>query len=325
MEKIREHLLSRPIASIYNASNEKNDDVALKLMCVIDFFIEKRGLNAAIDAVPKLREQLLSWASFKSFRYYSYMASSEWFTGKILQCKRCEFIGPYLKTLTHMAVNHDLHIGLKKCVWCNRMDFRTHIAENTAQECYEMYLAKEQIFNYTDTKLIIDFYDILKTIGIQLDVRIKRSDQYAGTGYKSNDYLLDVDLEGEVNQSIQVFNLKKKQQKEINIIKLNTFFRKAMKHFHGKEAHTFYGANIRNDDFLNNEPDERGHRTRMASPSHQWQPLNVTQAYGTYIALQVDSIKNPDIKQQTKRLIQEIIDNAQKEDNDNARKVEFVG
>lgn len=322
MEKIREHLEGRPIALILAVCKEKDSALALKLLCVIDYFIEKRQLNADIDSIPKMREQLLNWHSFESFRFYNYLASG-WFTREILQCKRCEFIGPYLTTLTHMAVNHDLHIGLKKCAWCNRMDFQEHIAQNTVQECYEMYLAKEQIHNVVYPKVVVDFYDMLKTIGGALEVKIRRREPFGGIGYKSKDYLFDIDSDGDVDQSVTVFSMKRKHRKEINTLELNKLFRKAMEHFHRKDASTFYNALSNEQNIISSSAGATRTAKYESTQSEQTTPTprtpsgtatDRTQAFATYVAVEVDSIQSPDVKNRTKRLIQAIIANGQDED-----------
>lgn len=356
MDKIREHLEGRPIAPNLAACKEKDSVLALKLLCVIDYFIEKRKLNADIDAIPKMREQLLNWHSYESFRFYNYSASN-WFTREILQCKRCEFIGPYLTTLIHMvsieislgsllckkkpninsivllvrisqAVNHDLHIGLKKCAWCSRMNFQEHIAQNTVQECYEMYLAKEQIHNPDYPKVVVDFYDMIKTIAGALEVKICRKDSFAGIGYKSKDYLFDVDSDGDVDQSVTVFSMKRKYRKEINTLELNKLFRKAMEHFHRQDASKFYNA-LANEQCtvsLQNILSSSAGATRTAkcestqsermtsTPQTPSRTAPRTQAFATYVALEVDSIQSPDVQNRTKRLIQDVIANAQEED-----------
>lgn len=346
MEKIREHLRGRPIAPIFQASTEKESEVALKVMCIIDYFIAKRNMNEAIDTEPKLREQLLHWSSFENFWYYIYSAPADWFTTEVLQCKRCEFIGPYLTTLTHMAVNHDLHIGLKKCVWCDRVDFETHVKENTKKECYEMYLAKQQIPN-VHPHVVTEFYDMLKTIAGALRVRTRRSVEYASAGYKSKDYLLGSDSEGEVDQVVLVFNKKRKRTKEIDPFQLKRFFELAMHHFHGRKAAQFYNAfankssaDSSKDDVDSDEHEYRAKRMRTTSASTQssssvhsssstqfssasgfgsQSPFNTTNivdqaAYAAEIALRMSSLKTPEIKQRTMRLIEDVIANGESED-----------
>ena len=216
------------------------------------------------------------------------------------------------------------------------MEYQAHVFDHTAKECYEMYLAKKQIQNQKYPRVVVDFYNMLRSVGSALDVKIKRTEVFAGIGYKSQDYLLDLDDEGDMDQSLLVFSPKRKHKREINTFKLNQLLRKAMEHFHGSDAHRFYGAfaNTRYadpvDDVLgsNARPSKAqrtSHNTRATTESRppigQSAPLppntassTTSQAFAAYMAAELDDIKNPDVKRRTKRLIQEVIANGQEED-----------
>lgn len=86
------YLLHRPIASILEKSTEKNDLKALKVMCVIDFEMDKRGYYVQMEKHHKLKEQLLNFHSFGSLQFYDCRVNAG-IGSRVLQCKFCELIG----------------------------------------------------------------------------------------------------------------------------------------------------------------------------------------------------------------------------------------
>lgn len=207
------------------------------------------------------------------------------------------------------------------------MEYQAHLFEHTAKECYEVYLAKKQIQNQKYPKVVVDFYSMLRSIGSALEVKIKRTEVFAGIGYKSQDYLLDMDDEGDMDQSLLVYSSKRKNKREINTFKLNQLLRKAMEHFHGSDAHTFYSAFSHTlyadpvDDVLDSnarpsKATKTSHNTCVTAESRppNTASRNTSQAFAAYMAAELDDIENRDVKRRTKRLIQEVIANGQEED-----------
>lgn len=87
---VLEHLMSRPIASIVENSKERCNEIALKLMCIVDYRLEKLKLYPEMEAISKLTEQLLKFHSFGSFNYFNYKMPYNMFGTKVLKCKNCE-------------------------------------------------------------------------------------------------------------------------------------------------------------------------------------------------------------------------------------------
>lgn len=122
--RITSHLCGRPIARIFEQSREKDTAVALKLMCILDFHIDRSNLYTQIQATnPKLLAQLMKFHTFASYRFFDYAVNKD-FAKRILRCKFCDLVGRHANILSHMAINHNCHIGLKMCVYCNRVELK---------------------------------------------------------------------------------------------------------------------------------------------------------------------------------------------------------
>lgn len=126
---LRSHLKSRPIAPIYRAAKQADRvcEVALKLMVVIDYSLEKSNLYPKILEQPKLLDNLLRFKSFEFFQLYEYKIRKSSFGQTLLECQCCGFVGLYNTTLEHMVVNHDRHCSTEECLWCCKVDIREHV------------------------------------------------------------------------------------------------------------------------------------------------------------------------------------------------------
>lgn len=242
--RLKEHLQRRPIAPIFaNMKDpEKDDEVALKFMCVIDFEVTKINLYERIKGtnLPKLVNGLLGFDSYKSFNYYDYRVNRS-FQGKDLKCKfgQCRFFGPYALVLTHMAINHNMHFGLKLCGYCCKTEFREHIVENSFEECYERYLRLEDISEVANEaidvhEIITDFYDTLKKCSNGLKIRnVRHPHNYAGKGFGTPVQLGD-DYDGDIPKA--TLYQSKLRSKCISLANLNQAFNVTMKAFYGANA-----------------------------------------------------------------------------------------
>lgn len=185
---VAKHLQTSPFASIFEQSNEKDDAVALKLMCIVNFETQRHSLYPRIqEASPKLLAQLMQFHSYGTFKYYDYQVGGE--IGKrVLKCKFCELIGPYGLILTHMAINHNAHIGLKKCAYCNRVVLKRHFADASIEQCYARYLRNNHIEMDAGTmkvyKIVIKFYDMLKDLSIKFAISTIRNHGFRGDGHQ---------------------------------------------------------------------------------------------------------------------------------------------
>lgn len=138
LDRITAHLPKRPFAPSLERSKEKNSEEALKVMCVDDYFIEQDSLYDRIIGQPKLLEQLMMFKSYRSSQYFHYDTIGIGIGNQLLKCKDCELVGPYGCILTHMAINHDMHIGLVHCAYCKRQKVATHMEEETFEDCYRI-------------------------------------------------------------------------------------------------------------------------------------------------------------------------------------------
>lgn len=182
-QTIMDHLMSRPIASIVVNSMEKDFDIALKMMCVIDFFVEKRDLYAEIKATPKLLDQLLRFRFFGSFKFREYQLKKSSLGNKLLQCESCEFTAPYITTLEHMVMSHDLHKSALICQYCQTTRLREHDENHTLDNCYLNYQIRQQInTNHPCPPVIVEFYKLIRKIAAKLGVNVKRNDHFNACG-----------------------------------------------------------------------------------------------------------------------------------------------
>lgn len=143
--KLFEHLQNRPIAFILNATNDKYNVIVLKLLSVIDYYIDTSGMYAEFKKMRKLLPQLLTFHdSFASFNYYSYTLPKEVkIENKLLMCKRCELLAPCMTTLEHMAFAHNIHVNVNLCAWCEKCEYQVH-GDSSLDKCYEAYLKKHR-------------------------------------------------------------------------------------------------------------------------------------------------------------------------------------
>lgn len=236
--KVLEHLQSRPIASIANVSSEIGNNSALKLICIIDYELEISKLYTEIATVPKLTEQLLNFHSLGSFKYISYQLPKYLFGNKLLRCKICQLVGPYVTVLEHMFISHNLHANPKQCMWCERTKIKVHVSQNTLNQCYGNYVDIQQLNNIKYPKVIKTFYRLLKNIARVVDVKISQSESFKNT------------LTNKASNELVVLISKKENQKEINQSALEKLYQKAMLHFYQENLHEYLVFPTNNSDQL---------------------------------------------------------------------------
>lgn len=192
---LKRHLNQSRYRVIFEKSTEKHSLTSLKLMVIIDFHATQLNFYSRIDktALPKLLYQLMQFHSYKYFKYYDYNIGRK-IGDRILQCKFCELIGPYGSILTHMAIIHNAHIGLKRCAYCNRTELRMHFKSDeqyanmdmrsSLKNCYNQYIKRHDIIlNDNVSKIVADYHDMLKKLSQTLGVSTIRNHIYSGIGY----------------------------------------------------------------------------------------------------------------------------------------------
>lgn len=187
--RITAHLHGRPIARILEQSHEKNNIIALKLMCILDSEMDRLNLYTDIQSTnPKLLGLLLRTISFGTFKYFDYAVKKE-IGPRILRCKFCDLVGPYACILSHMALSHSASIGLKMCAYCNRCELEKHFADNSLDQCYQRYIQQNEWHdhecNANVLDIVIKFFAMLKRLSKKFEVYSVRQKQYTGLGYKS--------------------------------------------------------------------------------------------------------------------------------------------
>lgn len=208
--KMLKHLRSRPVAPIVDASIDKfNNTNALKIMCIIDYELQRSQLYLELEATPKLMKQLLNIYTFTPFKYFKYNLTKDVnIHGKILKCKNCEIIGPYSTILEHMAICHNIHASAKMCMWCEKMDFKAHNSSNSMHQCYENYLKNFSSIQYPG--VIEKFYDLLKKVAAKIRTNIRRSKDFKNTMNAISSEKIPIDqADDSMSSDILVFKPKK--------------------------------------------------------------------------------------------------------------------
>lgn len=182
MKRIAAYLRTRPIAPILALSDESRGLAALKVMFVLDYEMERSRMYERIQSADSdtLLLQLLHFHTFQSFKFYEYNVRKE-MKPFALQCTACGLLGPYAYILSHMAINHNLHIGLKMCLYCDRVELQKHFDNNTLDRCYRTYLRDRNITEWHTNvcKIVTEFYDFLKKIAERFSTVTIRSNNYA--------------------------------------------------------------------------------------------------------------------------------------------------
>lgn len=224
VSRLLEYLNGRKIARIVQESTEKNDEIALKLMCVIDQKLEEGKLYDEMDASPKLMKKLLNFRSFSQFHFYKYRPLKNF--NHILKCKYCTLHGPYYLMLSHMALSHGSNVGAKMCLWCHKIDMLDHVKKRNLITCYENYLKKEDLEeDVAYPSVVIKFYELIENLAKLLGVLTERKQHYLGRGSvaKEKHYFDDDDIDSEM-----IVHRHRPPQSTINIQVLNQLYEKIM-------------------------------------------------------------------------------------------------
>lgn len=216
IESTAQHLQKGPFAPIFEQSDEKDNPIALKLMCIVDYYAQRWDLYTSIQGSNslKLLQQLMQFRSYGSFKYYDYPASM----GKrVLQCKFCDLTASYGLILTHMAINHNAHIGMTMCNYCNSTELKRHFDQNSMGECYANYIQRNGIeVNETVCKIVVDFYAMLKKISDKFKITTVRNNTFTGKGYSVVERL-DRDYDSDVDQHVTVYTSRTPMNKKKTI------------------------------------------------------------------------------------------------------------
>lgn len=241
MQELKTHLMQRSFAHVFeNIRNneDKSDLIALQLMCILDYHAENLNLYKRIEETrqPKLLLDLMRFRSYKSFIYYEYQGHGQ-LDSKYLKCRYCELFGPYVLILTHMTINHDEHIGLVKCAYCNQTDLKKHFSDGTMQVCYERYLRKpdmiDTIQDNSTVEIVTDFYRFLKVLSVDLGVYTRRTLHiFTGTAYGALELISKRNTR--VANSYEVIYRQRRIRKTISTEKLSTLANQVWIQFYGR-------------------------------------------------------------------------------------------
>lgn len=240
--KMLEHLRGRKIAPILNTSIGSNT-TALKMLCILDYEMEKANLYTEILAMPKLLGQLLSFHSFTQFHYFKYNLPMET-DGKVLKCKYCELIGPYLIVLEHMVINHNFHANARLCMWCDKLELETHNVSHTLDQCYGNYLFKSKFATIHYPTVIVKFYDLLRKVAQKLRVRTIRQKSFRNAMDSSSSEMIP-HTDDTIDRNIVVYRPKmcNRTFKNVNDDAMEILYKNAMKNIYKERAVEYIGVN----------------------------------------------------------------------------------
>lgn len=335
--KLLEHLRARPIAPIVNASTETDNEMALKLMCIIDYQLENNRLYPELRSSPKLMGQLLNLYSFGSFKYFKYKVSKQFAIGGMLKCKHCELIGPYIVVLEHMTINHNIHINTKLCMWCEKTDFQTHISENTIHQCYQACVNK--FSSKYVPPVVAKFYMLLEKLATKLKVKTIRRENFKNELASKKFEIIPHDQTDDIDQRIIIFRAKSHACKNLDAVALETLYQTAMKSLLGPAAFTQFTHKVIDSDNNLSPPEHlceiklhpigsdgpaQYSTTQSSSQSHlQFDQVNLTGSMATaasqatasidndneymkFIGSLLENIRNAELRTQAKLEIQRI-------------------
>lgn len=193
IDQLIAHLSRRPFAKILKELPERQQkcERALKLMCIVDYQMEEYNFYRDLRQLenrPTLIYQLLKF-DYCLFKYYHYRPLEKT-QNRLLKCKYCSVVADYNCILTHMAIRHNAHVGLKMCAYCGTSELSRHPQEfngrQTFEECYEKYSEKYGIKNRStfETYMIEKFYKLMREIGNKIGVIVSRNQFYGGTAQR---------------------------------------------------------------------------------------------------------------------------------------------
>lgn len=225
--------MKRPFAPIVSSSLEKDNDIALKVMCVVDHYVDKHDLYRHINAVPKLLEQIFRFRSYAMFQYYKYTMKKTLIKDRPLQCECCEFLGTYENTLEHMVLNHDRHKSARLCHYCGVKDLAMHDNENTLHECYVKYSIRNRLMEDKCPSFIAEIFKLITKIAIRLNVQTIRAASFSATCQLTTGIATGIaDDDDEISNEIVITDLMfKRSPKRINLDVLEKLFSEAMDYF----------------------------------------------------------------------------------------------
>lgn len=267
------HLSKRQISPILenlNEKNEQNSETALKFLCVLDYNIEKNLLYNEMKIHPKFLKQLLSFTSYENFKFYQYKSGkdiTEIIGNRILKCQFCDLIGPYTFILTHTAISHNVHIGLKKCAYCNREEIQN--ASHSIEMCYKNYLDKRNIDDKNvPVKFFDGFFEMLNQLAKVLDVCIKRIDNFNGIGKPKKEYICGF------SDMCKVYTVPRSTSKKINTRHLEKLFKQMVENMYGSNglsrllSHDSDDTNDDNNDMATIEPEDSDNSRNVTNESN---------------------------------------------------------
>lgn len=234
-QQIINHLSSRPFAPILQLQLMYGENtIALKLMCVVDYFLEIKNLYPKILSQPKLLEQLLRFNDYEHFHYFEYRLPNFPYADWILGCQCCEFIAPYKYTLEHMVLSHGRHLSAELCQWCGQHELRDHTQTDTLSQCFHNYYYKKMgSYAGADLNVLIKIvFTQIRSLAVKLGVRTYRNNHYLASKTMAKEVLATGGIDdADISKEVYVTKVAIRVSKTIKLNQLDALFEKAMHYF----------------------------------------------------------------------------------------------
>lgn len=174
-----EHLQRRKFAPVMRelSIEQQNCERALKLMCIVDHKIEKENLYQELEKYKLPIVKLMKF-DYCLFKYYDYQQLQRT-KSCLLKCRYCGLVAEYSFILTHMAINHCAHFGLKVCAYCNDVDLSAHTVASF-EKCRDNYYTQNGIERNFESYLVKIFYEALEDVADKIGAVVKRNKGYVG-------------------------------------------------------------------------------------------------------------------------------------------------
>lgn len=181
VKEMTDHLRQRSFCKVLDElpNIQQECDRALKLMCIVDYQIQKAKLYEKMEnGLVKMKLMKFDYCLFKFYDYQKLPITRNC----LLKCKECNLVAEYTDILTHMAISHNVHLGLKICAYCDVKQLSEHSRERNFEKCRDDHYEKYNIEINLTIYIVQKFYGELKEVAENIGVVVKRNKGFGGVG-----------------------------------------------------------------------------------------------------------------------------------------------
>lgn len=176
--ELYQYLKVRPIGAILENFPQQRCERALKLLCIVDQYIDDRNLYVELEKRPKMMSELMQF-DYCIFKYFDYQIIKRT-EDCLLKCRYCGIVATYALILTHTAIRHNVHLGLNMCEYCKMVELSAH-NQHQFNACYGNYIKMNKIEkNVVENAIVAEFHVALKKVAREIGVVVHRNRWYGG-------------------------------------------------------------------------------------------------------------------------------------------------